>query len=172
MTQTNTCKWDPRWPIFFFIRKEQKNNPQFSGDRRFARQGAFFCKSNKTLRVFADLLKIALNQAEIHNKVQKLDRQREKMASTAGLVPITRAFLASYYDKYQFPPLSDDVSRLCGEIHSMSIDLLNELPANEGFEYFFQYRFSPIFYVYIYIIYFVLEKLEYLAAITSEGSCG
>lgn len=54
------------------------------------------------------------------------------MASTEGLVPITRAFLASYYDKYPFPPLSDDVSRLSGEIHSMSIDLLNEFPANEG----------------------------------------
>ncbi|CAI0431134.1 unnamed protein product [Linum tenue] len=50
------------------------------------------------------------------------------MASTEGLVPITRKFLASYYDKYPFPPLSDDVSRLCSEIRSIIPDLLKESP--------------------------------------------
>ncbi|KAI5662874.1 hypothetical protein M9H77_22197 [Catharanthus roseus] len=54
------------------------------------------------------------------------------MASTEGLMPITRAFLASYYDKYPFTPLSDDVSRLCLEIRSMATDLLKDSPANEG----------------------------------------
>ncbi|CAI9097138.1 OLC1v1033484C1 [Oldenlandia corymbosa var. corymbosa] len=47
-------------------------------------------------------------------------------ASTEGLVPITRAYLASYYDKYIFPPLSDDVVRLTAEIRSLSGDLLND----------------------------------------------
>ncbi|CAN1245767.1 hypothetical protein LINGRAPRIM_LOCUS3032 [Linum grandiflorum] len=50
------------------------------------------------------------------------------MASTEGLVPITRKFLASYYDKYPFPPLSDDVSRLSSEMHSIILDLLKDSP--------------------------------------------
>ncbi|XP_057743385.1 uncharacterized protein LOC130961475 [Arachis stenosperma] len=54
------------------------------------------------------------------------------MASTEGLVPITRAYLASYYDKYPFPPLSDDVSRLSSEIRSISNDLLHQHPPNQG----------------------------------------
>ncbi|KAL1367288.1 hypothetical protein HN51_021327 [Arachis hypogaea] len=54
------------------------------------------------------------------------------MASTEGLVPITRAYLASYYDKYPFPPLSDDVSRLSSEIRSISNDLLRQHPPNQG----------------------------------------
>ncbi|XP_031103774.1 uncharacterized protein LOC116007279 isoform X1 [Ipomoea triloba] len=54
------------------------------------------------------------------------------MASTEGLVPITRAFLASYYDKHQFPPLSDDVSRLCDEIRSVARDLLQGRTLSEG----------------------------------------
>ncbi|XP_028808511.1 uncharacterized protein LOC114763081 [Neltuma alba] len=54
------------------------------------------------------------------------------MASTEGLVPITRSFLASYYDKYPFEPLSDDVSRLTSEIRSMANDLLNDYPPTEG----------------------------------------
>ncbi|KAG6643620.1 hypothetical protein I3843_09G220200 [Carya illinoinensis] len=53
------------------------------------------------------------------------------MASTEGLVPITRSYLASYYDKYPFPPLSDDVSRLSSEIRSMADDLLNHLPPTQ-----------------------------------------
>lgn len=44
-------------------------------------------------------------------------------ASTEGLVPITRTFLASYYDRYSFPPLSDDVPRLSDQLHSLSSDL-------------------------------------------------
>lgn len=50
------------------------------------------------------------------------------MASTEGLVPITRIFLASYYDKYPFTPLPDDVSRLSSEIRSMTSDLLKDSP--------------------------------------------
>ncbi|KAL8526379.1 hypothetical protein ACS0TY_015553 [Phlomoides rotata] len=53
------------------------------------------------------------------------------MASTEGLVPITRAFLASYYDKYPFSPLSDDVSRLSDQIYTMATDLLNDSPPSQ-----------------------------------------
>ncbi|XP_022005139.1 uncharacterized protein LOC110903670 isoform X2 [Helianthus annuus] len=42
------------------------------------------------------------------------------MASTNGLVPITRAFLSSYYDNYPFPPLSPDVSRLTDHLYNIS----------------------------------------------------
>ncbi|XP_054783347.1 uncharacterized protein LOC129290573 [Prosopis cineraria] len=54
------------------------------------------------------------------------------MASTEGLVPITRSFLASYYDKYPFEPLSDDVSRLSSEIRSMANNLLIDCPPTQG----------------------------------------
>ncbi|XVE84284.1 hypothetical protein DITRI_Ditri17bG0000500 [Diplodiscus trichospermus] len=54
------------------------------------------------------------------------------MTSTEGLVAITRTFLASYYDKYPFDPLSDDVSRLSSEIRSFSQDLLQSFPPTEG----------------------------------------
>ncbi|KAF4376881.1 hypothetical protein G4B88_018421 [Cannabis sativa] len=54
------------------------------------------------------------------------------MASTEGLVPITRTFLSSYYDKYPFAPLSDDVSRLSSQIRSMANDLLRDLPPSQG----------------------------------------
>ncbi|KAL2319442.1 hypothetical protein Fmac_028411 [Flemingia macrophylla] len=54
------------------------------------------------------------------------------MASTEGLVPITRAFLASYYDKHPFTPLSADVSRLSSEIRSMASDLLTHRPPMQG----------------------------------------
>uniref|UniRef100_A0A5B6YJ12 GOLD domain-containing protein n=1 Tax=Davidia involucrata TaxID=16924 RepID=A0A5B6YJ12_DAVIN len=54
------------------------------------------------------------------------------MASTDGLVPITRTFLASYYDKYPFTPLSDDVSRISSEICSVAADLHKDLPLTEG----------------------------------------
>ncbi|PWA85960.1 GOLD domain-containing protein [Artemisia annua] len=40
-----------------------------------------------------------------------------------GLVPITRAFLSSYYDKHHFPPLSDEVSRISHELHNLSNNL-------------------------------------------------
>ncbi|XP_055808552.1 uncharacterized protein LOC129877097 [Solanum dulcamara] len=54
------------------------------------------------------------------------------MASMEGMMPITRAFLASYYDKYPFTPLSQDVSRLTDEIHSMANDLQKDSPVTEG----------------------------------------
>ncbi|XP_065854280.1 uncharacterized protein [Euphorbia lathyris] len=53
------------------------------------------------------------------------------MASTQGVVPITREFLASYYDKHPFAPLSDDVVRLSSEIRSMASDLLNSSPPSQ-----------------------------------------
>ncbi|XP_068668203.1 uncharacterized protein [Aristolochia californica] len=56
------------------------------------------------------------------------------MASTEGLVPITREYLARYYDKYPFIPLPDDVSRLSSELRGMSEDLLMQLPAASGEE--------------------------------------
>ncbi|TQD80787.1 hypothetical protein C1H46_033622 [Malus baccata] len=55
-----------------------------------------------------------------------------KMASTEGMVPITRAFLASYYDTYQFPPLSNDIARLSAEIRSFTADLLPHSLAAQG----------------------------------------
>ncbi|XP_076908414.1 uncharacterized protein LOC143565289 [Bidens hawaiensis] len=42
------------------------------------------------------------------------------MASTNGLVPITRAFLSSYYDKYPFTPISSDVSTLTHHLYNLS----------------------------------------------------
>ncbi|XP_077239217.1 retinal-binding protein [Tasmannia lanceolata] len=57
------------------------------------------------------------------------------MASTDGLVPITRAFLSRYYDKYPFTPLSDDVSRLSTDLRAMANDLRNEFPASPGEEF-------------------------------------
>ncbi|PON33316.1 GOLD domain containing protein [Parasponia andersonii] len=54
------------------------------------------------------------------------------MASMEGLVPITRSFLSSYYDKYPFTPLSDDVSRLSSQIRSFANDFLNDLPPTQG----------------------------------------
>ncbi|CAA0836177.1 Unknown protein [Striga hermonthica] len=54
------------------------------------------------------------------------------MASTEGLVPITRTFLASYYDKYPFSPLSDDVSRLSDQMYAMAADLLKASPPTQG----------------------------------------
>lgn len=54
------------------------------------------------------------------------------MASTDGLVPITRAFLSSYYDKYPFGPLSNDVARLTSEIRSIISELQQRSPLNQG----------------------------------------
>ncbi|KAM2664248.1 hypothetical protein EV1_010695 [Malus domestica] len=56
------------------------------------------------------------------------------MASTEGIVPITRAFLASHYDTYQFLPLSNDIARLSAEIRSFTADLLRHSPAAQGEE--------------------------------------
>ncbi|CAA6661907.1 unnamed protein product [Spirodela intermedia] len=41
-------------------------------------------------------------------------------SSVEGLVPITRAFLSRYYDKYPFSPISDDVTRLTSELRILS----------------------------------------------------
>ncbi|XP_030466821.1 uncharacterized protein LOC115685828 [Syzygium oleosum] len=54
------------------------------------------------------------------------------MASMDGLVPITRSFLASYYDKYSFPPLCEDVARLSSQIRSLSDGLLEDFPPTDG----------------------------------------
>lgn len=43
-------------------------------------------------------------------------------------MPITRHFLASYYEKYPFTPLSDDISRLSTEMLALANILLDELP--------------------------------------------
>lgn len=54
------------------------------------------------------------------------------MASTEGLMPITRAFLAQYYDKYPLTPVSEDVARLTSKLRYMSDDLIKELPLTEA----------------------------------------
>ena len=54
------------------------------------------------------------------------------MASTEGLVPITRSFLASFYDKYPFQPLSDDASHLSSQIRSIVSDFYNDSPLTQG----------------------------------------
>ncbi|KAI3993766.1 hypothetical protein MKX01_002779 [Papaver californicum] len=54
------------------------------------------------------------------------------MTSTEGLMPITRAFLAQYYDKYPLTPISDDVARLTSKLRSMSDDLVKEVPLTEA----------------------------------------
>ncbi|XP_030546523.2 uncharacterized protein LOC115752464 [Rhodamnia argentea] len=54
------------------------------------------------------------------------------MASMDGLVPISRSFLASYYDKYPFPPLSEDVARISSQLRSLSNGLLEDFPPTEG----------------------------------------
>ncbi|CAL9047350.1 uncharacterized protein LOC103977773 [Musa acuminata AAA Group] len=57
------------------------------------------------------------------------------MASSAeGLVPITRAFLARYYDTCPLPPLSEDVSRLTAELRELSDRLARESPLTSGEE--------------------------------------
>lgn len=42
-------------------------------------------------------------------------------ASTAGLVPITRAFLAKFYDKYPFTPLAPEVGTLIVSLHERAL---------------------------------------------------
>nr|XP_043621022.1 uncharacterized protein LOC122592776 isoform X2 [Erigeron canadensis] len=54
-------------------------------------------------------------------------------SSTNGMVPITRAFLSSYYDKYPFSPISPDVTRLTNELQNMASLLVdNHLPQGVG----------------------------------------
>lgn len=54
------------------------------------------------------------------------------MASTEGLVPITRSFLARYYDRYEFVPLHDDVQRLSAELREGSRVLIDEAQPTPG----------------------------------------
>ncbi|KAJ0088309.1 hypothetical protein Patl1_31641 [Pistacia atlantica] len=53
------------------------------------------------------------------------------MASTEGLVPITRSYLSSYYNKYPFAPLSDEVALLSSQIRSLANDLLQDSPPSQ-----------------------------------------
>ncbi|XP_039136609.1 uncharacterized protein LOC120273929 [Dioscorea cayenensis subsp. rotundata] len=55
-------------------------------------------------------------------------------SSKEGLVPITRAFLARYYDKYPPPPLSEDIDRLTTELRRMADRLLEQCPLKPGEE--------------------------------------
>lgn len=49
-------------------------------------------------------------------------------------MPITRSFLARYYDNYPLDPLPDDVDRLSGELRGISNDLLKDFPLTSGEE--------------------------------------
>lgn len=44
-------------------------------------------------------------------------------ASTAGLVPITRAFLAKFYDKYPFPPLAPEVETVLASVKEQALQV-------------------------------------------------
>ncbi|OEL19018.1 hypothetical protein BAE44_0019963 [Dichanthelium oligosanthes] len=50
------------------------------------------------------------------------------MATTEGLVPITRAYLARYYDKYPLPPLPDTATDLAARLRALSADLTAVAP--------------------------------------------
>ncbi|KAK9723812.1 hypothetical protein RND81_05G027200 [Saponaria officinalis] len=54
------------------------------------------------------------------------------MASTEGLVPITRAYLSSYYDKYPFTPLSDDVAAFSSQLRSVITDVSTNSPLSQA----------------------------------------
>ena len=69
------------------------------------------------------------------------------MASTEGLVPITRAYLSTYYDKYPFVPLSDDVTNLSAKIRSIITDLQTYSSLTEGLNIFIDFS-SSNFYVF------------------------
>jgi hypothetical protein len=58
------------------------------------------------------VLGIVFSLRSIHSERERREVPRAAMASTAGLVPITRAFLSKFYDKYPFKPLVSDVSLL------------------------------------------------------------
>ncbi|CAL4892779.1 unnamed protein product [Urochloa decumbens] len=50
------------------------------------------------------------------------------MATTEGFVPITRAYLARYYDKYPLPPLPDAATDLAARLRALSADLAAVAP--------------------------------------------
>ncbi|TVU18676.1 hypothetical protein EJB05_34786, partial [Eragrostis curvula] len=55
------------------------------------------------------------------------------MATMEGLVPITRAYLARYYDKYPLPPLPDAAVDLAARLRALSADLTAAVaPATPG----------------------------------------
>jgi hypothetical protein len=58
------------------------------------------------------VLGIVFSLRSIHWERERREVPRAAMASTAGLVPITRAFLSKFYDNYPFKPLVADVSLL------------------------------------------------------------
>lgn len=66
--------------------------------------------------------------------------------STEGLVPITRSFLARYYDKYPLDPLPADVARLTDELRGLSRDLAKESPLTSGELIFTLLLIDPSFY--------------------------
>jgi hypothetical protein len=80
------------------------------------------------------------------------------MASTEGLVPITRAFLSSYYDKHPFTPLSPDVSLLSSQLRTMATDLLTHHPPTHGFFLFISFFFN---FIYLCIIHYYLLHIIY-----------
>ncbi|OQU77726.1 uncharacterized protein LOC8066757 isoform X4 [Sorghum bicolor] len=50
------------------------------------------------------------------------------MATTEGLVPITRTYLARYYDNYPLPPLPDATTDLAARLRALSADLAAVAP--------------------------------------------
>ncbi|XP_066368590.1 uncharacterized protein [Miscanthus floridulus] len=50
------------------------------------------------------------------------------MATTEGLAPITRTYLARYYDKYPLPPLPDATTDLAARLRALSADLAAVAP--------------------------------------------
>ncbi|CAI5463648.1 unnamed protein product, partial [Closterium sp. Yama58-4] len=54
------------------------------------------------------------------------------MASTKGLVPITRSFLAAFYAKHPFDPLHDDVEKLFARLSELSEAIDAKRVATEG----------------------------------------
>ena len=54
------------------------------------------------------------------------------MATTDGLAPITRTYLARYYDKYPLPPLPDATTDLAARLRALSADLAAVAPIAPG----------------------------------------
>ncbi|KAF6988771.1 hypothetical protein CFC21_006231 [Triticum aestivum] len=50
------------------------------------------------------------------------------MTTTEGLVPITRDYLARYYDKYPLPPIPDGVTALSARLRALSAELAAASP--------------------------------------------
>lgn len=54
------------------------------------------------------------------------------MASTEGLVPITRTFLAKFYDSYPFDPLVPELEKLDSELNRQSEKLASTRTEVDG----------------------------------------